>query len=76
VAQQLAWKTSMRARSGPVRMPVIYGGLTQEEHPGPDVLLLERLRGVPVEEPARTPERSDQLKDHIVEGLLAWHRQD
>ncbi|WP_025711137.1 YcbJ family phosphotransferase [Salmonella enterica] len=76
VAQQLAWKTSMLARSGTVRMPVIYGVLTHEEHPGPDVLLLERLRGVPVEAPARTPERWEQLKDQIVEGLLAWHRQD
>ncbi|VEB61453.1 Uncharacterised protein [Salmonella enterica subsp. enterica] len=66
----------MLARSGTVRMPVIYGVLTHEEHPGPDVLLLERLRGVPVEAPARTPERWEQLKDQIVEGLLAWHRQD
>lgn len=41
MAQQLAWKTSMLARSGTVRMPVIYGVLTHEEHPGPDVLLLE-----------------------------------
>lgn len=41
-----------------------------------DVLLLERLRGVPVEAPARTPERWEQLKDQIVEGLLARHRQD
>ncbi len=32
VAQQLAWKTSMLARSGTVRMPVIYGVLTHEEH--------------------------------------------
>lgn len=39
VAQQLAWKTSMLARSGTVRMPVIYGVLTHEEHPGPDVLV-------------------------------------
>lgn len=76
MAQQLAWKTSMLARSGTVRMPVIYGVLTHEEHPGPDVLLLERLRGVPVEAPARTPERWEHLKDQIVEGLLSWHRQD
>jgi hypothetical protein len=75
MAQQLAWKTSMLARSGTVRMPVIYGVLTHEEHPGPDVLLLERLR-VPVEAPARTPERWEHLKDQIVEGLLSWHRQD
>lgn len=29
-----------------------------------------------VEAPARTPERWEQLKDQIVEALLAWHRQD
>ena len=76
VARQLAWKISMLARSGTVRMPVVYGVMTHEDHPGPDVLLIERLRGVPVEAPARTPERWEQLKDQIVEGLLAWHRQD
>lgn len=55
-ARQLAWKTTMLARSGTVRMPTIYGVMTHEEHPGPDVLLLERMRGVSVEAPARTPE--------------------
>lgn len=75
-ARQLAWKTTMLARSGTVRMPTIYGVMTHEEHPGPDVLLLERMRGVSVEAPARTPERWEQLKDQIVEALLAWHRQD
>ncbi|NYY74721.1 hypothetical protein DMH88_17255 [Escherichia coli] len=50
--------------------------MTHEEHPGPDVLLLERMRGVSVEAPARTPERWEQLKDQIVEALLARHRQD
>lgn len=34
------------------------------------------MRGVSVEAPARTPERWEQLKDQIVEALLAWHRQD
>ena len=57
VARQLAWKMSMLAREGTVRMPTVYGVMTHEEHPGPDVLLIERLRGVPVEAPARTPER-------------------
>ncbi|ENR0232626.1 YcbJ family phosphotransferase [Enterobacter bugandensis] len=76
VARQLAWKMSMLAREGTVRMPTVYGVITHEEHPGPDVLLIERLRGVPVEAPARTPERWEQLKDQIVEALLAWHRQD
>lgn len=65
-ARQLAWKTTMLARSGTVRMPTIYGVMTHEEHPGPDVLLLERMRGVSVEAPARTPERWEQLKDQIV----------
>lgn len=41
---------------------------------GPDVLLLERTDGVSVEAPTRTPERWQQLKEQIVEGLLAWHR--
>ena len=76
VARQLAWKMSMLAREGTVRMPTVYGVMTHEEHPGPDVLLIERLRGVSVEAPARTPERWEQLKDQIVEALLAWHRQD
>ncbi|MDY1036578.1 phosphotransferase [Enterobacteriaceae bacterium RIT714] len=76
VARQLAWKMSMLAKSGTVRMPTVYGIMTHEEHPGPDVLLIERLRGVPVEAPARTPDRWEQLKDQIVEALLAWHRQD
>jgi hypothetical protein len=57
-------------------MPVVYGVMTHEEHPGPDVLLIERLRGVSVEAPARTPERWEQLQEQIVEALLAWHRQD
>lgn len=34
-ARQLAWKTTMLARSGTVRMPTIYGVMTHEEHPGP-----------------------------------------
>lgn len=76
VARQLAWKISTLARNGTVRMPVVYGVMTHEEHPGPDVLLLERLRGVPVEAPTRTPARWEQLQEQIVEGLLAWHRQD
>lgn len=76
MARQLAWKISTLARSGTVRMPVVYGVMTHEEHPGPDVLLLERLRGVPVEAPTRTPARWEQLQEQIVEALLAWHRQD
>ena len=76
VARQLAWKMSMLARQGTVRMPTVYGVMTHEEHPGPDVLLIERLRGVPVEAPARSPERWEQLKDQIVEALLGWQRQD
>ena len=76
IAAQLAWKMSMLARSGTVRMPVVYGVVTHDDTPGPDVLLMERLRGVPVEAPTRTPDRWEHLKDQIVEGLLAWHRVD
>lgn len=76
VAAQQAWKISMLSRSGTVRMPVVYGIVTHNEHPGPDMLLMERLRGVPVEAPTRTPDRWEHLKDQIVEGLLSWHRVD
>lgn len=76
LAQQLAWKIPTLARGGTVRMPVVYGVMTHEESGAPDVLLLERLAGVSVEAPARTPARWEQLKDQIVEALLAWHRQD
>ncbi len=33
VARQLAWKISTLARNGTVRMPVVYGVMTHEEHP-------------------------------------------
>ncbi|EOI3560978.1 YcbJ family phosphotransferase [Cronobacter turicensis] len=76
LAQQQAGKMSILARYGTVRLPVVYGVMTHEEHPGPDVLLMERLRGVPVEAPARTPQRWEQLQDQIIEALLSWHRVD
>ncbi|ELQ6171314.1 YcbJ family phosphotransferase [Cronobacter dublinensis] len=76
LAQQQAEKMSILARHGTVRLPVVYGVMTHEEHPGPDVLLMERLRGVPVEAPARTPQRWEQLQDQIIEALLSWHRVD
>jgi hypothetical protein len=53
IARQLAWKISTLARSGTARMPVVYGVLTHEEHPGPDVLLIERLRGLCGSRPVR-----------------------
>ncbi len=62
VARQLAWKISTLARNGTVRMPVVYGVMTHEEHPGPDVLLLERLRGVPVEARRAPPARWEQCR--------------
>ncbi len=44
-------------------MPVVYGVMTHEEHPGPDVLLLlERLRGVSVEAPTRTQRAGNNSK--------------
>ncbi|AFJ47587.1 YcbJ family phosphotransferase [Shimwellia blattae] len=75
-AARMASKMSALARSGTLRIPAIYGVITHENTPGPDVLLMERLRGVSVEAPTRTPARWEQLKDQIVEGLLAWHRID
>ena len=69
--RQLAWKIStwrVMVRC----MPVVYGVMTHEEHPDPDVLLIERLRGVPVEAPTRTPARWETAAGAIVEGH--WRR--
>lgn len=71
MAQQPVRKTSMLARSGTVRVPVIHEVLAHEEHPGPDVLLLERLCDVPVEVSARMPERWEYLGDQVIKGLLS-----
>ncbi len=74
-----AKKLTMLAHEGAVTSDAdgVRPGDESATHPGPhEMLLIERLRGVPVEAPARTPERWEQLKDQIVEALLAWHRHD
>ncbi|WP_411754555.1 YcbJ family phosphotransferase [Serratia sp. (in: enterobacteria)] len=76
VAQQEAYKLSMLARDGYVRLPTVYGLVVTSQAPYKEILLMERLRGVSVEAPARTPQRWDMLMDQIVEGMLAWHRID
>ncbi|MFP1943777.1 YcbJ family phosphotransferase [Lonsdalea quercina] len=76
VAQQEAYKLSMLAREGDVRVPTVYG-MVMSQHPShKELLLLERLRGVPVETPTRTPQRWESLMDQIVDSVLAWHRID
>ncbi len=76
LAARIAWKMSLLARHATVRVPVVYGVITHDNSAAPDVLLIERLRGVSVEAPTRTPQRWEQLKDQIVEALLSWHRVD
>ncbi len=76
VAQQEAYKLSMLARQGTVRLPAVFGVLTTCQAPFQEILLIERLRGVAAEAPARNPARWESLKEQIVEGLLAWHRID
>lgn len=76
VAQQEAYKLSMLAREGDVRLPTVYGVVITQEAPYKELLLIERLRGVSVEAPTRTPARWESLMDHIVESVLLWHRID
>ncbi|MBK4714748.1 MULTISPECIES: YcbJ family phosphotransferase [Tenebrionibacter/Tenebrionicola group] len=76
VASRIAWKMSLLARYATVRMPAVYGVITHEGITGQDVLIIERLRGVSVEAPARTPQRWAQLKEEIIEALLSWHQID
>jgi hypothetical protein len=76
IAQQEAYKLSMLAREGDVRLPTVYGVVYSHESPYKEILLIERLRGVSVEAPTRTPDRWDMLMDQIIDGVLAWHRID
>ncbi|WP_409307483.1 YcbJ family phosphotransferase [Pectobacterium sp. B1J-3] len=76
VAQQEAYKLSMLAREGDVRLPTVYGLVVTQQPPYKELLLIERLRGVSVEAPTRTVQRWTQLMDQIVENVLAWHRID
>lgn len=76
IAAQEAYKLSMLAREGGVRVPTVFGMVSTHQPPYQEILLIERLRGVSVEAPTRTPQRWNVLMEQIVEGLLAWHRID
>ncbi|QTO53095.1 phosphotransferase [Duffyella gerundensis] len=76
LAAQEAAKLSMLGRESAIKVPAVYGVVISQQQPRHEVLLLERLRGVPVEAPARTPQRAQQLEQQIVECLHAWHSID
>ncbi|MFC3395832.1 YcbJ family phosphotransferase [Brenneria rubrifaciens] len=76
IAQQEAYKLSMLAREGDVRLPTVYGLVITQQPPYKELLLIERLRGVSVEAPPRTAQRWTLLMDQIVENMMAWHRID
>ncbi|RJT47436.1 YcbJ family phosphotransferase [Rahnella woolbedingensis] len=76
IAGQEAYKLSMLAKEGVVRVPTVYGMVTTHQKPYQEILLIERLRGVSAEAPTRTPERWKILQEQIVEAMLAWHRID
>ncbi|AHG21976.1 hypothetical protein Z042_21925 [Chania multitudinisentens RB-25] len=76
IAQQEAYKLSMLAREGDIRLPTVYGRVYTYRSFYKEILLIERLRGVSVEAPTRTPDRWNMLMDQIIDGVLAWHRID
>lgn len=76
IAQQEAYKLSMLAREGDIRLPTVYGAVYTHQEPYHEILLIERLRGVSVEAPTRTPDRWEILIEQIIDGVLAWHRID
>ncbi|MGC6387581.1 YcbJ family phosphotransferase [Ewingella sp. S1.OA.A_B6] len=76
IAAQEAYKLSIMAREASVKVPTVFGMVTTQQSPYQEILLIERLRGVSAEAPARTRQSWEVLKDQIVEGLLAWHRID
>ncbi|ALL37447.1 MULTISPECIES: YcbJ family phosphotransferase [Serratia] len=76
IAQQEAYKLSMLARDGDIRLPTVYGVVCTLQAPYTEILLIERLRGVSAEAPTRSPDRWNMLMEQIVDGILAWHRID
>ncbi len=76
IAAQEAYKLSMLAREGHIRVPTVCGLILSQQKPQHEILLIERLGGVSAEAPARTVQRGVQLQSQIVEGVLAWHRID
>ncbi|MBP2170621.1 fructosamine-3-kinase [Erwinia toletana] len=76
MAAQEAYKLSMLAREGAVRLPTVYGVVLSQQKPQHEVLLIERMGGVSAEAPTRTPQRWAELQQQIVESMLAWHRID
>ncbi|KEY57348.1 YcbJ family phosphotransferase [Serratia sp. DD3] len=76
IVQQEAYKLSMLSREGDIRLPTVFGVVYSHQSSYKEVMLIERLRGVSVEAPTRTPDRWNVLMDQIIDGVLAWHRID
>lgn len=76
IAQQEAYKLSILAREGTIRMPTVYGILPLPNEPYHELLIVERLPGLSVETPIQTPGNWPGLMDQIIESVLAWHRID
>lgn len=74
MAAQEAGKLSVLAQESSVHVPRVWGLVTSQRPPQHEVLLIERMEGVSVEAPARSPVRWHQLQDQIVDALLTWHR--
>lgn len=76
IATQEASKLSMLARDATLKIPKVFGLVVRQQQPEHEVLLIQRMKGVPAEAPTRTPQRWRELQKHIVEATMAWHRMD
>ncbi|OON40849.1 hypothetical protein BTJ39_07195 [Izhakiella australiensis] len=76
IAAQEAYKLSMLARDGKVRVPAVFGVVLSHRKPLHETLLVERLGGMSIEAPARNAQQWSELQEQIVEALLSWHRID
>ncbi|PIJ51328.1 hypothetical protein BL250_01120 [Erwinia sp. OLTSP20] len=75
-AAQEAKKLSLLARQGKMRVPAVFGMVLSHRKPLHETLLVERLGGIPIEVPARSPTQWQALQAEIIEGILRWHRTD
>ncbi|WP_130834588.1 phosphotransferase [[Erwinia] mediterraneensis] len=68
-----ARKLAMLGHAGVITVPAVYGLVLSQQKPPHEVLLMQRIAGVPAQLPAGSVSHWQQLCTAIVEGLLAWH---
>lgn len=72
-AEQEARKLMLLRQQGGVRVPQVYGVVVSERPPFHELLLLERIGGLPVEAPPHSGAQWQTLVQQVIEAMMQWH---